>query len=124
MPLFRNSGRKDTGRTDKYSDETPLKDYQDYRKDYPKEKETARAEKKANPEALLNKENKEVQKALQYSQSIQNWKINEQELENKVNELIIKLKKEGADESAIDNHIKRFLTPYLNPSLLRIKFIR
>ena len=36
------SGRKDTGRTDKYSDETPLKDYQDYRKDYPKSEETAR----------------------------------------------------------------------------------
>ena len=39
MPLFKGTGRKDTGRTDKYSDETPLKDYQDYRKDYPKENE-------------------------------------------------------------------------------------
>ena len=38
----KDSGRKDTGRTDKYSDETPKKDYQDYRRDYPKEAETAR----------------------------------------------------------------------------------
>ncbi len=42
MGIQFGSGRKDTGRTDKYSDETPLKDYQDYRKDYPKEEETAR----------------------------------------------------------------------------------
>jgi hypothetical protein len=35
------NNRKDTGRTDKYSDETPRKDYQDYRSDYPKD-ETAR----------------------------------------------------------------------------------
>ena len=38
----KDSGRKYTGRTDKYSDETPRKDYQDYRSDYPKEQETAR----------------------------------------------------------------------------------
>ena len=38
----KDSGRKDTGRTDKYSDETPRKDYQDYRTDYPKAEETAR----------------------------------------------------------------------------------
>src|SRR3990167_10841142 len=37
-----SSARKDTGRTDKYSDETPKKDYQDYRTDYPKAEETAR----------------------------------------------------------------------------------
>ncbi len=43
MGIFKDSGRKDTGRTDKYSDETPKKDYQDYRKDYPKEEETARS---------------------------------------------------------------------------------
>lgn len=42
MGVFKDSGRKDTGRTDKYSDETPKKDYQDYRRDYPKEEETAR----------------------------------------------------------------------------------
>lgn len=29
-------------RTDKYSDETPKKDYQDYRTDYAKSEETAR----------------------------------------------------------------------------------
>ncbi|HSA75483.1 MAG TPA: hypothetical protein VLE21_04775 [Candidatus Nitrosocosmicus sp.] len=38
----KDSGRRNTGRTDKYSDESPKKDYQDYRKDYPKENETAR----------------------------------------------------------------------------------
>jgi hypothetical protein len=37
-----SSKRKDTGRTDKYSDETPKKDYEDYRSDYPKADETAR----------------------------------------------------------------------------------
>lgn len=42
MGIQFGSGRKDTGRTDKYSDETPLKDYQDYRRDYPKDSETAR----------------------------------------------------------------------------------
>jgi hypothetical protein len=41
LPTQIDSGRKDTGRTDKYSDETPKKDYQDYRSDYPKD-ETAR----------------------------------------------------------------------------------
>ena len=35
MGIHFNTGRKDTGRTDKYSDETPLKDYQDYRNDNP-----------------------------------------------------------------------------------------
>lgn len=34
----KSSGRKDTGRTDKYSDETPKKDYQDFRADYPGER--------------------------------------------------------------------------------------
>ena len=42
MGIQFGSGRKDTGRTDKYSDETPKKDYQDYRTDYPKAEETAR----------------------------------------------------------------------------------
>lgn len=42
MPEYKDTGRKNTGRTDKYSDEDPLKDYQDYRKDFPKDKETAR----------------------------------------------------------------------------------
>ena len=37
-----SSARKDTGRVDKYSDETPKKDYQDYKSDYPKSEETAR----------------------------------------------------------------------------------
>ena len=42
MGIQFGSGRKDTGRQDKYSDETPKKDYQDYRTDYPKAEETAR----------------------------------------------------------------------------------
>lgn len=42
MPTHTDTGRKDTGRTDKYSDESPKKDYQDYRSDYPKAEETAR----------------------------------------------------------------------------------
>lgn len=42
MTVQKDSGRKDTGRTDKYSDETPKKDFQDYRSDYPKVEETAR----------------------------------------------------------------------------------
>ena len=42
MGQFNNSGRKDTGRTDEYSNETPKKDYQDYRTDYPKAEEVAR----------------------------------------------------------------------------------
>ena len=35
MGIQFGSGRKDTGRSDKYSDETPAKDYKDYRQDYP-----------------------------------------------------------------------------------------
>lgn len=42
MVVLKDSGRKDIGRTDIYSDETPKKDYQDYRRDHPKEEETAR----------------------------------------------------------------------------------
>lgn len=42
MPIQTDSGRKDTGRTDKYSNESPKKDYQDYKTDYPKAEETAR----------------------------------------------------------------------------------
>jgi hypothetical protein len=35
MKVHQGTGRKDTGRTDRYSDEDPKKDYQDYREDYP-----------------------------------------------------------------------------------------
>ena len=35
MGIQFGSGRKDTGRSDKYSDETPAKDYKDYKSDYP-----------------------------------------------------------------------------------------
>ena len=42
MAEHKNSGRKDTGRTDKYSDETPEKDYADYRKDYPNDNKEPR----------------------------------------------------------------------------------
>ncbi len=37
-----SSARKDTGRTDKYSDENPSKDYKDYRADYPNDKKEPR----------------------------------------------------------------------------------
>jgi len=40
--VFKNEGRKDTGRTDKYSDESPKKDYDDYRKDYPNDNKEPR----------------------------------------------------------------------------------
>ena len=41
------SKRKDTGRTDKYSNETPRKDFKDYRTDYPKAGEDARVKAEA-----------------------------------------------------------------------------
>lgn len=42
MGIIFDSGRKNTGRTDKYSDETPEKDYKDYRKDYPNDNKEPR----------------------------------------------------------------------------------
>jgi hypothetical protein len=42
MVEYKNTGRKDTGRTDKYSDENPRKDYADYRKDYPNDNKEPR----------------------------------------------------------------------------------
>lgn len=39
----KSSRNKDTGRTDKYSDENPLKDYEDYRRDVSKEKTARKA---------------------------------------------------------------------------------
>ena len=43
MSTQKDSGRSLKGHSgDKYSDETPKKDYQDYRSDYPKSEETAR----------------------------------------------------------------------------------
>lgn len=42
MAEYKDSGRKDTGRSDKYSDETPRKDYADYRKDYPNDNKEPR----------------------------------------------------------------------------------
>ena len=67
MVIQHNSGRKDTGRTDKYSDETPRKDYKDYRSDYPKEGETARKEAEAITDNIkrpyfIGKKNKDAQK--------------------------------------------------------------
>lgn len=44
MPEYLGSGRKDTGRTDEFSDESPRKDYEDYRKKY--SKDTAREDMK------------------------------------------------------------------------------
>ena len=43
---FKDEGRKDTGRTDKYSDESPKKDFADYRKDYPNDNKEPRKEAK------------------------------------------------------------------------------
>lgn len=40
----RTSGRKDTGRKDKYSDESPKKDFEDYRNDNPAKKEAREIE--------------------------------------------------------------------------------
>ena len=42
MGKFLNTGRKDTGRTDEFSNETPEKDISDYRQTYPTD--TAREE--------------------------------------------------------------------------------
>ena len=41
-----SSGRKETGRTDKYSDETPKKDYADYRVDFPNDNKAPRKQAK------------------------------------------------------------------------------
>jgi hypothetical protein len=38
----KSSGRKDTGKEDKYSNETPEKDYADYTKDYPNDNKEPR----------------------------------------------------------------------------------
>lgn len=67
MGIHFNSGRKDTGRTDKYSDETPLKDYQDYRNDYPLKDENAREiardiTLKKRPVQFIGKKSLEVRK--------------------------------------------------------------
>ena len=59
MGVFSGTGRKNTGRTDKYSDEDPLTDYKQYRKDYPKDNARKQAEdisnKKVNPHFIGKK---------------------------------------------------------------------
>lgn len=42
MPEHIDSGRKDTGRTDKYSTGTPKEAYDNYRKDYPNDNKEPR----------------------------------------------------------------------------------
>ncbi|UVF62431.1 hypothetical protein [Nitrososphaeria virus YSH_922147] len=58
----RGSGRKDTGRTDKYSDETPKKDFADYRKDYPNDNKEPRKSKEKDPVKSVGKKSIEVRK--------------------------------------------------------------
>ena len=94
------SKRKDTGRTDKYSDESPSKDYKDYRADYSKDGETARktAEEitlKLRKPEFIDKRSKEVQKQELVSH-IQNYKetFNNQQSKAwkvKLAELMVKL---------------------------------
>jgi len=43
-----SSRNKDTGRVDKYSDETPTKDYADYRKDHPAGKKARKEKRKGD----------------------------------------------------------------------------
>jgi len=63
MPLHFGSGRKDTGRTDKYSTGTPKEAYDAYRKDYPKENEgKARKEMAKNGRIETQKKTAEVLK--------------------------------------------------------------
>lgn len=62
------SGRSQKGHSgDKYSDESPSKDYKDYRADYPKESETGRKEAKEITDNIkrpyfIGKKNKDVAK--------------------------------------------------------------
>jgi hypothetical protein len=98
----KNSGRKDTGRTDKYSDESPAKDFADYRKDYPKKDETARKEakditdKKAKPH-FIGKKSFEAKKQELIShlqnlqetfshQDLKSWKAKEKQLREALDE--------------------------------------
>ena len=91
------SKRKNTGRTDKYSEGSPEEAYAKYRKDYPKEKETARKESEDislgnKKEYFIGKKSFEARKqeleahVQSYQETfgryeIKNWK-------NKLNELI------------------------------------
>jgi hypothetical protein len=91
MGLFKGTGRKDTGRTDKYSDENPKKDYDDYRKDYPNDNKQPRKDKKADPTKHVGVKSKQVQKQELISH-IQNFQetFNSAELnawQNKLNQL-------------------------------------
>ena len=90
MGIFKDSGRKDTGRTDKYSDESPRKDYSDYRKDVSPDK-VERAIKKKDPTMFVGKRSLDVKKQELISH-IQNFKetFNSAELnmwENRLNVL-------------------------------------
>lgn len=57
MPVQKDSGRKNTGRTDQYSNETPKKDYQDFKRNYPKEEETSRKISKEISDGVKNPHN-------------------------------------------------------------------
>jgi hypothetical protein len=96
MGLFSGSGRKNTGRTDKYSDESPKKDYDDYRKDYPNDNKQPRKDAKDITDGKikpkhLGKKSIEVRKQ-ELTSHIQNFRetFNSAELnvwENKLNQL-------------------------------------
>ena len=78
MAVQQNSGRKDTGRTDKYSDETPEKDFKDYRKDYPNDNKEPRKEAKDITDGktkphFIGRKSKEVQKQ-ELTSHIQNFR--------------------------------------------------
>lgn len=88
MPEFEGSGRKNTGRKDKFSDENPLKDYHDYRKEY--KKDTAREDMKKDGKIDVQKRSAEV-----ILQEIISHKQNEKETfsPEEHNEFYTKLKK-------------------------------
>lgn len=88
MAVQQNSGRKDTGRTDKYSDETPEKDFKDYRKDYPNDNKEPRKEAKDITDGktkphFIGRKSKEVQKQELISH-IQNYQETFNNAETKV----------------------------------------
>ena len=96
MGIHFGSGRADTGRTDKYSDEDPKKDYQDYRTDYPKGSEDARKQaedisKKLKAPHHIGVKSPEVKKQelishIQNYQETFNWE-QKKEWRNRLNEL-------------------------------------
>lgn len=97
-----DSGRKNTGRTDKYSDETPRKDYGDYRKDYPNDNKNPRKEAKDITDGKINPKyigiktievlKQEIKSVIQnYQETFNSAELNE--WENKLQRLVHELQK-------------------------------